>query len=108
MTTYYLDTDFRAHVEQNEAGTLTAWEDETGFFDGKCQTFVEGYRVVPEGETWVREDGETFRGLMIAPYKSFATLKAAQTEYEKMKAELDTANSIVNELIGGVEDVQQE
>lgn len=63
--TYYLDSDFRLHLEND--GTMQQWEDVEGFFDGMPGSFVEGYRVVPEGQTWVRNDGRTFGGLMITP-----------------------------------------
>ena len=87
--TYYLDSDFRVHTEQDETGSLTPWEDEVGFFTGKCKTFVEGYRVVPEGKTWTRGDGMVFHGEMFAPAVGYDTLKAAQAEYENGLAELE-------------------
>jgi len=79
MKTIYIDSDFKCHITDD--GTMTAVE--TDFFDGKCDTFVEGYRFVPSGETWTREDGELFRGEMIAPWKPYAELDKAQREYEK-------------------------
>jgi hypothetical protein len=56
---------------------------ETNFFDGKCNTFIEGYRFVPMGETWTREDGITFTGEMISPWKNYSELDDAQRQYEK-------------------------
>ena len=112
MKTYYLDTDFKVHVTDD--GTMLPWEDEWGFFDGKCDAFIEGYRIVPKGSTWVRKDGVPFVGQMIAPWKEFRILQAAQEQYEAdlaekqdMQQELDEANSLIDEIIGGVEDVQQ-
>lgn len=75
----YLDLEFKCHVSND--GTMTAVE--TDFFDGKCPEFIEGYRVVPAGESWTREDGEVFEGEMIAPWKDYAELDAAQREYER-------------------------
>ena len=59
----FVDSDFKCHV--NDDGTMTAVE--TDFFDGKCTTFIEGYRFVPSGENWERSDAVVFYGEMIAP-----------------------------------------
>lgn len=79
MRTIYIDSDFKCHVTDD--GTMTAVE--TDFFDGKCDAFVEGYRFVPGGESWTREDGAVFRGEMAAPWKPWQELDAAQREYER-------------------------
>lgn len=86
MKTIYLDHDFKCHIAND--GTMIEWQDEHGFFEGKCQSFVEGYRVVPLGREWMRGDGTVFRGEMIAPWKPYAGLIAAQAEYEKNQAEM--------------------
>ena len=75
----YIDNDYKCHV--TDEGTMTAVE--SSFFDDKCDTFIEGYRFVPAGESWTREDGEVFQGEMIAPWKDFAELDEAQRVYEK-------------------------
>ena len=77
---FYLDGGGMAHSRQNETGTLIPWEDAAGFFTGKCPAYVEGYRVVPDGQTWTREDGAVFSGLMIAPAADPGLLIAAQAE----------------------------
>ena len=79
MKMIYVDSDFRCHTEMNS--TMAGVE--TDFFDGKCDAFIEGYRFVPEGESWTRSDGEVFHGEMIAPWKDFAALDEAQRAYEK-------------------------
>lgn len=79
MRRIYIDSDFKCHVSND--GTMKAVE--TDFFDGKCDTFVEGYRFVPSGESWTRSDGVVFHGEMIAPWKDYAELDSAQREYEK-------------------------
>ena len=79
MRTIYIGSDFKCHVSND--GTRKAAQ--TEFFDGKCDAFVEGYRFVPEGESWTRSDGEVFRGEMIAPWKDFDELDSAQREYER-------------------------
>ena len=79
MKTIYLDSDYKCHITDD--GTMTAVE--TDFFDGKCDTFIEGYRFVPDGESWTRSDGVEFHGVMISPWKDFNELDAAQREYER-------------------------
>lgn len=77
--TIYIDKNYKVHA--TDTGGLTAEEDD--FFNDKCVTFIEGYRLVPSGETWTREDGEEFPGRMITPWKNMAELDAAQWEYER-------------------------
>lgn len=77
--TIYLDNDYKCHL--TDTGGLTAVE--TDAFDGKCQTYIEGYRFVPAGETWTREDGETFAGEMISPWVDWQILNAVQQMYER-------------------------
>ena len=79
MKTVYIDSDFKCHVTDD--GTMTAVQ--TDFFDGKCDTFVEGHRFIPAGESWTRSDGRVFCGEMIVPWMNHAQLDAAQREYEK-------------------------
>lgn len=79
MRTIYIDSEFKCHITND--GTMT--EIETDFFDGKCDAFVEGYMFIPSGESRTRSDGKVFHGEMIAPWKDYAELDAAQREYEK-------------------------
>lgn len=87
MRTIYLDSEFKCYTSND--GTMTAVE--TEFFDGKCQTFIEGYRFIPSGQTWIREDGAAFAGEMVTPWKPYAELAAAQAQYERDRAELQAA-----------------
>lgn len=75
----YIDSEYKCHTINDSTMTLI----ETDFFNGKCQAFIEGYRFVPSGKTWTREDGTTFIGEMISPWKNYSELDAAQREYEK-------------------------
>lgn len=81
--TIYIDSDYKCHTSPGKG--LTAVE--TGFFDGKCTAYIEGYRFVPEGETWTREDGTVFHGEMIAPAEDSRILDAAQEAYEEAQKE---------------------
>ena len=84
MRTIYIDSEFKCHLADD--GTMTAVE--TNAFDSKCDAYIEGYRFVPSGESWTRTDGTVFHGKMIAPWKPYAELEAAQAQYEKDFAEL--------------------
>lgn len=79
MKTIYIDSDFKCHVSAGDG--LTAVE--TDAFDGKCTPYIEGYRFVPAGSTWMREDGVEFPGEMISPWKDWQELDDAQREYEQ-------------------------
>lgn len=79
MKTIYIDSEYKCHV--NDDGTMTPVE--TGAFDGKCDTYIEGYRYIPEGASWIRKDGKVFDGLMIAPWKDHTLLAAVQSLYEE-------------------------
>lgn len=79
MKTIYIDSDFKCHVTND--GTMRAVE--TDYFDRKCDTLIEGYRFVPTGESWTRNDGAVFYGEMICPWKPYAELDVAQREYER-------------------------
>lgn len=84
----YIDSDFCCHAS-NPNGIYK--ETDTNLFDGKCTTFIEGFRFVPTGESWERSDGTIFHGEMIAPFKPYAELAAAQAQYEADLAEAASA-----------------
>lgn len=97
MRTIYIDSDYKCHVVDD--GTMTAVE--MDFFDGKCDTFVEGYLFVPNGETWTRSDGEVFHGELIYPWKSFRELDGVQREYERrLIAEFEDALNEIETALG--------
>ena len=78
----YIDNDYKCYLSTGEG--LTAVD--TNFFDGKCRQFIEGYRFVPTGQSWTREDGHVFHGEMIAPWRDYALLAELQALYEKERA----------------------
>lgn len=78
----YIDSDCKCHVSPGEG----LREFDVPFFDGKCQTFIEGYRYVPPGERWVKPNGELFRGEMISPWAYYPVLAATQAAYEEGQA----------------------
>ena len=75
----YIDSDYKCHTSAGEG--LTAVE--TDAFDGKCRQYIEGYRFVPAGETWIREDGQVFHGEMVAPWRPYENLVELQAVYEE-------------------------
>ena len=97
MKTIYIGDDFKCHT--SDGGTRTAVE--TDFFDGKCPAYIEGYRYIPDGETWTRPDGVTFAGEMVAPWRDWRTLDAAQREYEREQlAAYEQAMSEIEAALG--------
>ena len=71
--TIYLDSDYKCYVCEAEGRRAI----ETNEFDGKCESF----RLVPAGETWVKPNGEMFRGEMVSPWKDLGEAYAAQAAY---------------------------
>ena len=98
----YIDSEFKCHVSPGEGLT----EVEVSFFDNKCNEFVEGYRFVPSGSTWIREDGVEFAGEMISPWKDYNELAMAQLSYltEKM-AEAPSTDEITTAIEEGVNSI---
>ena len=98
MRTIFLDSEFRCHLQGG--GTMQAVQ--TDYFDGKCRAFVEGYRLVPVGQQWTREDGMVFRGEMTAPAEDYRALSKAQAQYEAdMAAVSDMVEAL--EILGVTE-----
>lgn len=94
----YIDSDYKCHVSPAEG----LREIEAPEFDGYCSEYIEGMRLVPEGETWMREDGHPFTGRMKTPWKDYDQLYKAQLEYEieQYKAaltEIETALGVTSE-----------
>lgn len=62
----YIDNEFRCYTELAEGRQ----EREASFFNGKSKRFIEGYRFVPSGKVWIRNDGVQFTGEMISPIEN--------------------------------------
>ena len=98
--TIYIDSDYKCYVSAAEGRRAV----ETNFFNGKCPEWIESYRFVPEGETWVQENGEMFRGEMVSPWKDLGEAYAAQTayvtaqnaQYEAALAEIEAALEVTS------------
>lgn len=102
----FVDSDYKCHTSPGEG--LTAME--TDAFDGKCRQYIEGYRFVPSGESWTREDGQVFHGEMVAPWRDYGILsefqEVAQEEQAKATEEIATiVEEVYNSDIGVIENV---
>ena len=75
--TIYIDSDYKCHVSAAEGRRAI----ETDAFNGKCPEWIESFRFAPTGETWVKENGEMFRGEMVSPWKDLGEAYAAQAAY---------------------------
>ena len=78
MKIIYIDSEFKCHT--TDTGSLQAVETEV--FDGKCDKYIEGYRFVPDGQTWTRDDGVQFTGPLVSPHKNYDILAAYQEQYQ--------------------------
>ena len=95
--TIYIDRDFKCYTESAAGRTAV----ETDAFDGKCRQYIEGYRFVPSGESWTREDGQVFRGEMIAPWRDYTILAEFQALYEEEQAKQAEEQEALNILLEG-------
>lgn len=93
----YIDSEFKCHVSPGEG----LREVEVSFFDNKCNEFVEGYRYIPSGSVWIREDGVEFAGEMISPWKDYNELAMAQLDY--LTGKMDEAPS-TDEITTAIEE----
>ena len=95
--TIYIDSDYKCHTSTGDG--LTAVETDT--FDGKCRQYIEGYRFVPAGKSWTREDGAVFTGDMVAPWRDYELLAELQSLYEEEQAKQAEAQEALNILLEG-------
>lgn len=112
----YIDSDFKCHTKPGDG----LREFETKFFSNAPDAYIEGYRYVPAGETWVRKTptynmehevvGEStteFMGEMVAPWKPWDELDKILREYEQTQnRELTAQNAeLVDAMASMVDDV---
>lgn len=91
----YIDSEFKCHTFPGEGLT----EVETDAFNGKCSKVIQGYRFVPAGETWTREDEQAFAGVMVAPWRDSSILDELQALHEEeQEKQADMAAAL--ELLG--------
>ena len=89
--TIYIDSDYKCYVSAAEGRRAI----EIDAFNGKCAEWIESFRFVPAGETWVREDGAVFTN-MVAPWKDLSNAYAAQAAY--VEQQLSTAQAQAEDM----------
>lgn len=87
----YIDEFCKCHTE-NPDGAYREFV--VPQFDGKCKTFIEGHLYCPEGESYIRDDGEVFHGEQLTVWKDYEELDNAQREYERQLLRELQENSI--------------
>jgi hypothetical protein len=93
----FIDKDYKCHMTNDD--NLRAVE--TAFFDGKCPAYIEGFRFIPSGEIWVRDDGIEFCGEIKTAWKPYSELDAAQRKYERqLLAEYEAALAEIEKALG--------
>lgn len=90
----YLDNEYKCHLENDVA----RMEVESDFFNNKCQAFIEGYRYVPAGHVWTRNDGVKFFGEMISPWKNYSELAQAQALYDMINMPNEIVPTRIDEM----------
>lgn len=98
--TIYIDSDYKCHISAAEGRRAI----ETDAFNGKCAEWIESFRFVPAGETWVKPNGETFRGEMFSPWKDLgeaymeqmAYITSQNTQYESALTEIEAALGVTS------------
>lgn len=94
--TIYIDSDFKCYTSAAEGRRAI----ETDAFNGKCEEWIENYRYVPAGETWVRGDGVMFTGEMVSPWKDLTDAYVAQTAYlAEQTAQYEAALSAIESAL---------
>lgn len=80
MRKIYISTDgqYQCFVQDGENRKAVM----TDKFDGKCGSYIERYRYIPEGEIWIRADGALFEGETLCPITDYRELDAAQRQNE--------------------------
>lgn len=77
---FYIDEEFKCHASDPDGAYRKIDKD---LFKGMCDEFIEGHRFVPEGESYVGEDGTVYTGEMKTVWKDYDELDDAQRQYEK-------------------------
>lgn len=97
--TIYIDSDYKCYVSAAEGRRAV----ETEVFAGKCEEWIESFRYVPAGETWIREDGAMFTN-MVSPWKELreayiaqeAYVTAQNAQYEAALTEIEAALEVTS------------
>lgn len=96
---FFIDSECKCHVS-NPDGIYTAIEAPPELA-GKAPAYIEGFRVKPEGYTFVREDGKEFGpdGYSISPWEDLTLLNRFQAQYE---AQITAASDAYTEGVNSI------
>ena len=75
----FIDKDYKCHTKNLANYRLV----NVPYFDGKCETFIEGFRYIPNGEKYKKETGEIITGKALLPFKDLILLETIQRLYEE-------------------------
>ena len=90
----YIGNDYKCNTSND--GTMREYEVE--FFDNKCPAFIEGYRYIPDGETWTNANGVECSG--ISPWQDYNILSATQAQYELMLPQITEMQTALDIFTG--------
>lgn len=99
----YIDSEYNCHTTQAEAMR----EFELDFFDNKCKKFVECFKFVPPGETYIDEHGFVRCGVAWNNKAITREIEAEQAEYEHEQLVIDRdkcladMQELIDEVLGG-------
>lgn len=99
MITIYIDNECKCHVT-NPEGIYTTIEAPPEL-EGKAPAYIEGFRVKPEGYSFVREDGKAFGpdGYSVSPWRDLTLLDEFQAQYE---AQITAASDAYTEGVNSI------
>ena len=99
----YIDKDYMCHSADD--GSMRSFD--VSFFDGKCASFIEGYRYIPAGEAWLRGDGLEFKGEAIFPCREYGLLMEFQKQHDVLQAAAEQLKTRLAELSGLYEKLKE-
>lgn len=92
--TIYIDADYKAYTEPEDGRSAV----ETSVFDSMPAPVIGCHRYIPEGKTWISQEGLEIHGEFIQMCVTEKELDDAQREYERQQ--LMDANAQNAELLG--------
>lgn len=96
--TIFIDNECKCHVS-NPDDIYTSIEAPIQF-EEKAPTYIEGFRVKPEGYTFTRNDGKVFGpdGYSISPWRDLALLEEFQMQYDAQQKTIDEYEAALTEI----------
>ena len=76
----YIDKNYKCYTKNTYNNYRIV---DVPFFNGKCETFIEGFHFIPYGEKFKKDTGEIVIGPAIFPHKDLILLETIQRLYEE-------------------------